>query len=39
MDVFNIGSRQFTWWLTHQAIAETRGLAEMIREVARVCGS
>lgn len=33
MEVFNVGSRQFTWWLTHQAIAETRGLAEMIRAV------
>jgi hypothetical protein len=31
MDVFTVGSHQITWWLTHQAIAETRELAEMIR--------
>jgi hypothetical protein len=30
-DVFTIGSQQFSWWLTHHAIAETREVAEMIR--------
>lgn len=33
MDVFTIGSHQLSWWLTHQAIAETREVAEMIREL------
>jgi len=30
-DVFSVGSHQFSWWLTRQAIAETREVAEMIR--------
>lgn len=33
MDVFIVGSNQVSWWLTHQAIAETREVAEMIREL------
>lgn len=33
VDVFTVGSHQFSWWLTHQAIAETREVAEMIREL------
>ena len=33
VDVFSVGSHQFSWWLTHQAIAETREVAEMIREL------
>jgi hypothetical protein len=33
MDVFTVGSHQFSWWLTHHAIAETREVAEMIRRL------
>lgn len=39
MDMFrsgegsSLGSRQVTWWVTHQAIVQTRELAAMIREI------
>ncbi len=32
-DVFTVGSHQFSWWLTHHAIAETHEVAEMIRSL------